>query len=533
MKEFLAFICSKKILSAAALSLSWTLGADAADIELLAVNPVFGPDYTLLDLGDNNAVNPAWAGSYEFRYARQTPAVDSAYQRPSGEGWNEEDGMYLGEGGGSYEMMHLQMAWPTLQNSRVIKISGSINPGDTERLKALVQATGFSVCSRENQCPSNNTISLNSPGGHLAEAIKMGVYISEQNFSTLIEKDAICESACSLTFLGGFTNYEGFFFPRRYVHETAKFGVHRPYFELQDGSYSDDVVKQIVGVVNETVTAATTFLLKVGVGANFLQRMYNTPPEQMYRLSPLELSTQRIFVLGRDQRISNLTRRQIFAHCATIYLSEYSKMNPILLANLQTDGSSFITFIPGNNFICAGAKSVASNTWYSHICVEGDCGISSGLAQFGQVEMSYTDIPDNSPVWDVAVAVDVLGPGAGFREFRHRSVLLKYVRAYADSNNFRTLREMPAAALQTTMPQAYCGEIDGFDPGLVLNVQDLLNRNGLNVGRPDGAAGPNTRRGIRAFNKTALGEDSEKVDVEFLAALGASAESFAGFQLCP
>jgi len=523
----------KKVFSAVLLSLTWASGANAADIQLLEINPVFGPDYTLLDLGDNNAIFPAWSGSYEFKYARQKPAIDSAYQRPSGDGWNEEDGMYLGEGGGSYAMMHLQMTWPTLQNSRVIKVSGLIAPGDTERLKALVQATGFSVCSRENQCPSNNTISLDSPGGHLAEAIRMGVYISEQNFSTLLEKNAICESACALTFLGGFTNYEGYFFPRRYVHETAKLGVHRPYFGLPDRTYTGDEVEQVVEVVNEGVTAATAYLLKVGVGANFLQRMYNTPPKQMYRLSPLELSTQRIFVLGRDHGISNLTRRQMFAHCATIYLSEYSKMNPILLANLQSNGSAFITFVPGNDFICAGAKSVASNTWHTHVCVEGDCGASTGLAQFGQVELGYREVPYDNPIWDVATAVDVLGPGAGFRGYRHRSVLLKYVRAYADLYDFGTYREMPAAALQTTMPKAYCGEIDGFDPGLILNVQDLLNRNGLDVGRPDGAAGPNTRRGIRAFNKSALGEDSEKVDVDFLTAIGASAESLAGFQLCP
>ena len=508
--------------------------AQAADIQLLDVNPVFGPDYTLLDFGDNNAIDPDWAGDQNFKYSASQPTSEQSYRTPKSEGWNEEDGMYIGEGGGSYSMFHLQMTWPTLQKSRVIKISGQIERGDADRLKQLVDQTGFSVCSKPNQCPSNNTISLDSPGGSLLEAIKIGRYIAEHNFSTLVEKNATCESACTLAFLGGYTAYEGFFFPRRYVHETARLGVHRPYFRLPDQTYTGAEVENVVQVVNKSVTIAMEYLLTVGVSASFLQRMYETPPESMHYLSPLELSTQRIFVVGRDQALTTLTRRQFFAYCATVYEREYANQNPFLLSNLQSNAAAFITFVPGNDFICSAAKRLATGTWYAQVCVEDDCGVwRSGLAYFGQVEMGYFSESPSEAVWGVGVAVDVLGPGAGYREYRHRSALLKYVRAFVDGTNFGGFRELPASVASLPVPQDYCGEIDGFDPGLVLEVQRGLNANGIDVGKPDGAAGPNTRKGIRTYNRKTFGKDSEKIDEDLLVSLGFEQQKIDRSRLCP
>ncbi|MEP4989471.1 MAG: peptidoglycan-binding domain-containing protein, partial [Paracoccaceae bacterium] len=73
----------------------------------------------------------------------------------------------------------------------------------------------------------------------------------------------------------------------------------------------------------------------------------------------------------------------------------------------------------------------------------------------------------------------------------------------------------------------------GFDPALVLAVQARLNQNGINVGKPDGAAGPNTRKGIQKFNQTSLGRDSEKIDIALLTALGMTAADAAPYKLCP
>lgn len=499
--------------------------AQAADLRLLQTNPVSGPNYSLLDLANNEAFSLAEMGQ---AYGSVRTGVDPDYSSP--ELWTSDRGIYIGEGGGSYQSRFLRATWESLPVSRVIEISGVIEKGDTEKLKALVEASGFSECITAGLCPYNNTISLNSPGGNLVEALKLGEFIAEQNFNTLLAEGAVCESACALVFLGGYTNYEGFFFPRRYVHETATLGIHRPYFRLPDRTFSSEEVGNVVDIVNEGVSHATSYLLKVGIGLGLLERMYDTPGTDMYRLSPLELSANQIFVLGTKRTVAELSRREVFAYCSRIHLSEFSEPSPELLANLQTSGSAFITFVAGQDFVCAGAKQIKRDAWRAHICVDPHCS----MGKFGQVDF-YASGGESQPemVQEIAVSLDVHLLGAAFREYRHRSALLKFVRFFAETWDFLVFPEISPVALKGGVPEEYCGEIDGYDPALVLVVQDLLNKSGIDVGRPDGAAGPNTRRGIRSFNKTRLGRDSETIDEELLLAMGVSPQVVEPFRLCP
>jgi hypothetical protein len=509
-----------------------TSTADAAEITLLPENPVTGADYSLLDLGNNPAISISDMGlgsEFTLPMKRDNSGPDSSNFFAS------DSGIYIGEGGGSYETTFLYTTWQTMPGSRVIEISGQIESGDTEALKALVETSGFSKCISPGRCPHNNTISFNSPGGSLVEALKLGEYIAEQNFATLLAKGAVCESACSLAFLAGYTKYEGHFFPRRYAHETATFGIHRPFFTVPERSYTSDEVGNVVAIVNEAIVRATSYLLSVGVNLGFLQRMYNTPGDDMYRLSTLEMSAQKIFILGTARKVSEMSRRQTFAYCASIYQSEYSVPNKELLANLQTNGSAFITFVAGQNFICAGVKGVASGTWRSHICTGGNdrCGLGEFAQQalFELADGDYSKISNSAA--SIATAIDVLPVGAALRDFRHRSALLKYIRLFAENRPSYEFPDIPYAAVQAKVPNAYCDEIDGFAPELVLAVQDRLNQNGINVGKPDGAAGPNTRAGIKRFNQSALGRDSENIDIALLTEMGISAADAAPYRLCP
>ncbi|MEP1423353.1 MAG: hypothetical protein ABJX32_00810 [Tateyamaria sp.] len=505
--------------------LAFALSANAADIRLLPENPVTGMDYSLLDLGNN----PAWSKSEMGPDYGQPVKRDNSGPDTS-EFFSSAGGIYIGEGGGSYRKTFLRTTWDTMPGSRVIEISGQIEDGDTEQLKALVEATGFSKCISPGRCPHNNTIAFNSPGGNLVEALKLGEYIADQNFATLLDKGAICESACALAFLAGYTKYEGYFFPRRYAHETATLGIHRPFFTLPERTYSSDEVGNVVAIVNEAIIRATSYLLTVGIDLGFLQRMYATPGNDMYRLSGLEMSAQQIFVLGAERKVTSLNRREIFAYCSTIYQSEYSVSNDELLANLQTNGSAFITFVAGQNFICAGATKASTGQWRSHICI--DDTVRCGLADFAQNEMSYHRVTDET-AWNIATAIDVLPVGAALRDYRHRSALLRYIRLFAEKGAWYEFNDIPYAAAQASVPDAYCDDIDGFDPALVLAVQARLNQNGINVGKPDGAAGPNTRKGIQKFNQTSLGRDSEKIDIALLTALGMTAADAAPYKLCP
>ena len=514
-----------KFLTFILLVLSISFGtSQAADIRLLDNNPIIGNNYQLL----NNAKG---ASAFGVRGSSgRIPSRGNLKEISDGILWSFKDGLAL-DGALSFADIHLSATWGVLPSSQIIEVSGQIKKGDTDKLIALVNELGFSNCLRENYCPVNNTIAFNSPGGSLTEAIKMGQYISSQNFATFVDQGARCESACVFAFLAGFTNYEGFFYPRRYVHAGGKLGVHQPYFQLADQDYSLDQVQNIVKVVNLGINAATDYLLSSGISFRFLQKMYATPPDQMFYLKPADLDKDGIFILGPNENVSAINRREFFKYCASNYVAKYSEASPDLLTNLQSSGSEFLTFVNGKDFVCLGVKQFKKDLWQTEICFDGNCP----LASFGQGVIPV-ELPNDQNktliYWDIATSLDNGGLGYALDEYSRRSALLRYMRMYVEHYNFTTTEPLTSIALQNEIPSSYCKEIDGFNPGLVIKVQEMLNQFGINVGKPDGAAGPNTRKGIRAFNKQRTGRDMETIDAKTLSAMNFTDSQIAEYKLC-
>lgn len=505
------------------LSISFST-SQAADIRLLDSNPIIGNNYQLL----NNA-----KGASAFGVRGDSGRLPNRVDFQDNVKFSIaffDNGLGL-DGALTYADTHLRATWGILPSSKIIQVSGQIKKGDTETLMALVDELGFSTCLRENYCPANNTIAFNSPGGSLTEAIKMGKYISSQNFATFVDQGARCESACVFAFLAGFTNYEGFFYPRRYVHAGGKLGIHQPYFQLADQDYSLDQVQNIVKVVNLGINAATDYLLSSGISFRFLQKMYATPPDQMFYLKPADLDKDGIFILGPNENVSTINRREFFKYCASNYVAKYSEASPDLLTNLQSSGSEFLTFVNGKDFVCLGVKQLKKDIWQTEICFEADCR----LAEFGQAQIPVEQPSDQNKTliyWDIAATLDNGGLGYALDEYSRRSALLRYIRMYVEHYDFTTTEPLTSIALQNEIPSSYCKEIDGFNPGLVIKVQEMLNQFGINVGKPDGAAGPNTRKGIRAFNKQRTGRDMETIDAKTLSAMNFNDSQIADYELC-
>lgn len=175
--------------------------AHAAEMRLLDSNPAAAAGYQLLDLGTVSAEAVGHAKGVEDGFTSKSAVKDGSLPY-------FENGI-AGDGAHTYETLHIVPAWGGLKTGKVISIEGQIQKGDLDHLKALVERSGFSDCLRPGYCPYNNVISLNSPGGNLREALEIGKYIAEQNFITLLPENAVCESACSLVFLAGYTRYEG------------------------------------------------------------------------------------------------------------------------------------------------------------------------------------------------------------------------------------------------------------------------------------------------------------------------------------
>lgn len=115
-----------------------------------------------------------------------------------------------------------------------VRLSGQILKGDADVLRDLYLAKGLFEGGVHGEA-----LCLESPGGALAEALKMGRFLHDYGIRTRLEEGASCLSACAVLFMLG-TQYEdhgagdGHNADRR-MHVTARLGFHRPELRLPEG----------------------------------------------------------------------------------------------------------------------------------------------------------------------------------------------------------------------------------------------------------------------------------------------------------
>lgn len=122
-----------------------------------------------------------------------------------------------------------------------IYATGEITEGTTDRLLTLV---------RQNKVEAAK-VHFNSPGGSLAEGMKLGQAIRSLQFFTTIgvfspkydpdaDLNSICASACAYSFAGGTS---------RFLNEyTGKLGIHQ-FYTPDDANVSGEDVQQVSGLI--------------------------------------------------------------------------------------------------------------------------------------------------------------------------------------------------------------------------------------------------------------------------------------------
>lgn len=114
------------------------------------------------------------------------------------------------------------------------QLSGQIIKGDADKLRVWFQNKGLFEGNIHSEA-----LCLESPGGSLSEALKMGQFLYNYGIRTRLEENSSCLSACSVLFMMG-TEYldhgsgDGSNADRR-MHITAKLGFHRPELRLPAG----------------------------------------------------------------------------------------------------------------------------------------------------------------------------------------------------------------------------------------------------------------------------------------------------------
>ena len=158
-----------------------------------------------------------------------------------------------------------------LVSDGVLHADGTIDPGAAGRFASEIEARGTYI----------KFVSLNSPGGSVDDAIAMSTLIREKNIATKVEEKALCASSCPIVFAGGVT---------RLAEKDAVVGVH----QIFNGSIEVPSADQAMSSVQETTARVARHLDDMGIGAGLWIHALETPPNQLYYLTPAEMSKYRL-----------------------------------------------------------------------------------------------------------------------------------------------------------------------------------------------------------------------------------------------
>ena len=149
----------------------------------------------------------------------------------------------------------------------VLLAEGAIDPGAAGRFAQEIEARGEYV----------KTISLNSPGGSVEDAIAMSKLIREKKLGTKVTSKALCASSCPIVFAGGVS---------RVAEKDAVIGVHQVFH----GGNDRPTAEQAMSSAQATTARVARHLGEMGIGPGLWFHALETPPDRLYYLSPKEMS---------------------------------------------------------------------------------------------------------------------------------------------------------------------------------------------------------------------------------------------------
>jgi hypothetical protein len=140
-----------------------------------------------------------------------------------------------------------------MNNKKEVEITGGIKIGLTKALRKIF-----------NKYPTIKVIHLNSYGGRVVEARLLREFIEEAGLVTSTNKG--CFSACTIAYMGGAS---------RFIYGEKKLGFHR--YGLANSK--TDFIKEII---IESFKEDKAFFLKKGASKNFMNKIYNTSPSDLW-----------------------------------------------------------------------------------------------------------------------------------------------------------------------------------------------------------------------------------------------------------
>lgn len=159
-----------------------------------------------------------------------------------------------------------------------VSLSGRIVANDAERVVATLAA----ALERHREDRKIVGLSLNSPGGLVGEAMKIGAFVESAKIPVLVTERSNCESACFFIFMRA---------PAKFMAHGARIGVHSASF---NGRENADTTL--------TTVAIARLAREAGVPQSVIGKMVTAEPGEMGYLSDNELKQMGAVFLDDDDR---------------------------------------------------------------------------------------------------------------------------------------------------------------------------------------------------------------------------------------
>lgn len=167
---------------------------------------------------------------------------------------------------------------------QVFQMSGDIKRGDSiifaNAIHVIKDQYQHSCKEKKKNITPFFNIQLNSSGGEVEEAIKIGEIIRKSEFNVSVPDGAECLSSCIFILSAGVLR-----------SAYGRVGIHRPYFSSLS---KDENVQNIKNKREAILTSIKQYLEEMDVNPRLVDTMISIPPGELKILTPDELSYYRL-----------------------------------------------------------------------------------------------------------------------------------------------------------------------------------------------------------------------------------------------
>jgi len=157
------------------------------------------------------------------------------------------------------------------EHGEIVLIHGPVESGDSQRFSNFLAGM--------EKSPSK--LALNSPGGVVSEALKIGRRVREIGGDTIMLPGTACFSACPYILAGG---------AKRLVSAASAVGMHQHYYEEPGFLPVFFAVENIQRGQGQTLE----YLIEMDIDPRLMIYSLNTPPDEIYLLEREELLESRL-----------------------------------------------------------------------------------------------------------------------------------------------------------------------------------------------------------------------------------------------